>query len=48
VLGLRRGELVGLEHEKRQDDERAAAGDGWTDSGFVFTTGSGSRCRRTR
>jgi len=26
------------EHRKRQDDERADAGDRWTDSGFVFTT----------
>ncbi|MFC7660897.1 site-specific integrase [Pseudonocardia benzenivorans] len=30
------------EHRKRQDDERADAGDHWEDSGFVFTTRRGA------
>lgn len=30
------------EHRKRQDAERADAGDGWEDSGFVFTTRRGA------
>jgi integrase len=29
------------EHRKRQDDERVAAGERWTDTGFVFTTRRG-------
>lgn len=29
------------EHQKRQDNERAAAGDKWEDTGFVFTTRQG-------
>ena len=30
------------EHRKRQEDEEAAAGDTWEDSGFVFTTRRGA------
>ena len=29
------------EHRKRQDDERVAAGERWTDTGFVFITRRG-------
>jgi integrase len=29
------------QHRRRQDEERAVAGDAWEDSGFVFTTKHG-------
>jgi integrase len=36
------------EHQKRQDAERADAGEKWEDTGFVFATGGAGRCRPTR